>query len=165
VVVDETISSGAGLATLLRAEDPRSLFGLRGGGIGWGIPAAIGIKLALPDRPVVALVGDGSAMYTCQALWTAARYRVAVTFVILNNASYRILKQRLHAMKGHAAQSDRYVAMDLEDPRVDYVGLARSLGVPAERLTRAAEIGPALTGALTAGGPVLLDVPLDPAFR
>jgi benzoylformate decarboxylase len=165
VVVDETISSGGGLATLFRAEDPRSLFGLRGGGIGWGIPAAIGIKLALPDRPVVALVGDGSAMYTCQALWTAARYRVAVTFVILNNASYRILKQRLHAMKGHAAQSDRYVAMDLDDPRVDYVGLARSLGVPAERLTQAAEIGPALTGALTAGGPVLLDVPLDPAFK
>ncbi|HSE95651.1 MAG TPA: thiamine pyrophosphate-binding protein [Methylomirabilota bacterium] len=165
VVVDETLSSGAGLATLLRTEDPRSLFGFRGGGIGWGIPAAIGIKLALPDRPVVALVGDGSAMYTCQALWTAARYRVGVTFVILNNASYRILKQRLHAMKGHAAQADQYVAMDIDDPRVDYVGLARSLGVPAERVAQTAHVGPALTKAIAAGEPVLLDVPLDPAFK
>jgi benzoylformate decarboxylase len=90
---------------------------------------------------------------------------VAVTFVILNNASYRILKQRLHAMKGHAAQADQYVAMDIDDPRVDYVGLARSLGVPAERIAQAADVGPALTRALAAGGPVLLDVPLDPAFR
>ena len=103
VVVDESISSGAGLRSLLRSDDPRSFYGLRGGGIGWGLPAAIGVQLALPGRPVVGLIGDGSAMYTCQALWTAARYRVGVTFVILNNSSYRILKQRTHAMKGFAA--------------------------------------------------------------
>jgi len=83
----------------IRSDDPQSFFGLRGGGIGWGLPAAIGVKLALPDRPVVALIGDGSAMYTCQALWTAAHDRIPVVFVILNNTSYRILKQRLVAIE------------------------------------------------------------------
>jgi benzoylformate decarboxylase len=165
VVVDESISSGAGLRTLLRSDDPRSFYGLRGGGIGWGLPAAVGVKLGLPGRPVVALVGDGSAMYTCQALWTAARYRVGVTFVILNNSSYRILKQRIHAMKGLAAQADRYVAMDLDDPRVDFLRLAESLGVRAERVEKTADVAPALGRALAASGPTLLDVELDRSFK
>jgi benzoylformate decarboxylase len=165
VLVDETISSGAGLRTFLRAEDPKSFFGLRGGGIGWGLPAAIGVQLALPSRPVVALVGDGSAMYTCQALWTAARYRVGTTFVVLNNASYRILKQRVHAMKGLAAQTDRYIGMDLEDPRIDFVRLAGSLGVEAERVEKTADVAPALARAIARGGPTLIDVPLDRGFK
>ena len=75
VVVEEALSSAPGIRQLIRSDDPQSFFGLRGGGIGWGLPAAIGVKLALPDRPVVALIGDGSAMYTFQALWTAAHYR------------------------------------------------------------------------------------------
>ena len=85
---------------------PQSFFGMRGGGIGWGLPAAIGVKLALPDRPVVALIGDGSAMYTIQGLWTAAHENLRMVFVIINNYSYRILKQRTNAMKGLAAQAD-----------------------------------------------------------
>ena len=165
VVVDETISSGAGLRTFLRSEDARSFLGLRGGGIGWGLPAAIGAKLARPDRPVVGLIGDGSAMYTVQALWTAARERLAVVLVVLNNGAYRVLKQRIHAMKGLAAQHDRYIGMDLEDPRIDFVGLARSLGVEAERVEKTPEVGPALTRALARSGPTLLDVGLDPGFK
>jgi benzoylformate decarboxylase len=85
--------------------------------------------------------------------------------VILNNASYRILKQRIHAMKGLAAQADRYVGMDLDDPRVDFVGLARSLGVEAERVEKTAEIGPALGEALARGGPALIDLVLDRSFK
>jgi len=99
-------SAAPGIRSLIRSDDPQSFFGLRGGGIGWGLPAAIGAKLALPHRPVVALIGDGSAMYTIQALWSAAHYRIPVVFVILNNTSYRILKQRLHALRGHAEQVD-----------------------------------------------------------
>jgi benzoylformate decarboxylase len=165
VVVDETISSGAGLRAFVRSDDPQSFFGLRGGGIGWGLPAALGVKLALPGRPVVALVGDGSAMYTCQALWTAAHYRLGVVIVILNNASYRILKQRIHAMKGLAAEADRYIAMDLEDPSIDFVRLGESLGVAAERVEKTADVGPALGRALARGGPTLLDVGLERAFK
>ncbi|HEX8167186.1 MAG TPA: thiamine pyrophosphate-binding protein [Beijerinckiaceae bacterium] len=165
VVVEEALSSGGGLRRLLRSDDPQSFFGLRGGGIGWSLPAAIGVKLALPDRPVVALTGDGSAMYTCQALWTAAHDAAAVAFVILNNRSYRILKQRLHALRGHAAQSDTYVGMELTDPPIDFVALSRSMGVPAERARTVAESIDLLGQALASGGPMLIEVELDRAFK
>ncbi len=165
VVVDESISSGGGLRELLRCQDAQSFFGLRGGGIGWGLPAALGVKLALPKRPVVALVGDGSAMYTNQAFWTAAHERLAVVFVIINNRSYRILKQRTHALKGFSAEDDVYVAMDLDKPLIDFVGLAQSLGVPGERVEKAADIAPALARGFASGGPYLLDVQVDSSFK
>jgi benzoylformate decarboxylase len=165
VVVEEAISSGPGIRNLIASDDPQSFFGLRGGGIGWGLPAAVGVKLALPDRPVVALVGDGSAMYTCQALWTAAHERLGVVFVILNNASYRILKQRVHALRGHAAQSDTYVGMDLNEPAIDFVGLAQSLGVAASRASTVAEATDLIADGIAAGAPRLIDVTLDRAFR
>ena len=130
-----------------------------------GLPAAIGVKLALPERPVVALIGDGSAMYTCQALWTAAHDRVGVVFVILNNRSYRILKQRTNAMKGFAAQTDRYIGMDLTDPPIDYVGLARSLGLKAERVATLSEAIDLLRRFLDASGPGLLEIELDRSYR
>ncbi|MEK7445698.1 MAG: thiamine pyrophosphate-binding protein [candidate division NC10 bacterium] len=165
IVVDETISSGIGLRSLLRCSDPKSFFGLRGGGIGWGLPAALGIRLAQPARPVVALIGDGSALYTIQSLWTAAHDGIAVVFVICNNASYRILKQRTLALKGFAAQDDRYIAMDLVNPAIDFVGLARSLGVPGEPVEKTADVGPALARGLASAGPYLLDVRIDGSFK
>ncbi len=149
---------------LLRSDDPQSFFGLRGGGIGWGLPAAIGVKLALPQRPVVALIGDGSAMYTCQALWTAAHARVAVVFVILNNRSYRILKQRANAMRGFAAQTDRYVGMDLTDPAIDYVALAQAQGVDAARAKTLEEATALLRRGLAAAGPTLIEIELDRSY-
>ncbi|HET6183900.1 MAG TPA: thiamine pyrophosphate-dependent enzyme [Acetobacteraceae bacterium] len=166
VVVDETVSSGAGLRRFLRSTDPQSFFGLRGGGIGWGLPAAIGIKLALPHRPVVALIGDGSAMYTIQGLWTAAHERLAgLVFVIINNSSYRILKQRVNAMQQFAAQTGRFVGMELEDPAVDYVSIAKGMGLMAQHATGLDEARGMLTDALRADGPVLVDVKVDRAFK
>jgi benzoylformate decarboxylase len=165
VVVDEAISSTAGIREFFRCADARSFFGLRGGGIGWGLPAALGVKLALPGRPVVALIGDGSAMYTNQALWTAAREGIAVVYVIVNNASYRILKQRTHALKGFSAEDDVYVGMDLDRPVIDFIGLARSLGMPGERVDKAAEVGGALARGLGSGGPYLIDAHIDSAFK
>jgi benzoylformate decarboxylase len=163
-IIDESISSGPGVKELFQCADVKSFFGLRGGGIGWGLPAALGVKLALPNRPVVALVGDGSSMYTNQALWTAARESLAVVYVIFNNASYRILKQRTKALKGFSAEDDRYVAMDLDKPLIDFVGLARSLGVPGTQVEKSSDIGPAVTRALASGGPHLVDVKIDPSF-
>jgi benzoylformate decarboxylase len=165
VVIEETLSSSPGIRSLIRSDDPQSFFGLRGGGIGWGLPAAIGAKLALPHRPVVALIGDGSAMYTIQALWTAAHYRIPVVFVILNNTSYRILKQRLHALRGHAEQVDAYVGMELVDPAIDFVGLARSLGVAAERARTVREATDLVAKGIAADAPLLIDVELDRAFK
>ena len=165
VVIEEALSSAPGIRQLIKADDPQSYFGLRGGGIGWGLPATIGVKLALPERPVVGLIGDGSAMYTCQGLWTAARYRIDAVFVILNNTSYRILKQRLHAMRGLAEQTDSYVGMELTDPQIDFVGLARSLGIAAEKAKTVQEATDLLAHGLNGGGPLLIDVELDRAFK
>ncbi|HXJ78202.1 MAG TPA: thiamine pyrophosphate-binding protein [Candidatus Methylomirabilis sp.] len=165
VVVEEAISSGTGIRELLGSHEPRSFYALRGGGIGWGLPAALGIKLAQPSRPVVALIGDGSAMYTNQAFWTAAHDSIPVVYVIFNNASYRILKQRTLALKGFSAIDDRYVGMDLVNPAIDFVGLARSLGVPGELCEKTPEIAPALKRGLASGGPYLVDVRIDGAFK
>jgi len=165
VVVDETISSGGGLRELLRSRDARSFYALRGGGIGWGLPATLGVKLAQPDRPVVGLIGDGSAMYTNQSFWTAAHDSIPVVWVIFNNASYRILKQRTLALKGFSAEDDRYVGMDLVNPAIDYVALAKSLGVPGERVEKTADVGAALKRGLASGGPYLVDVGIDGGFK
>ncbi len=165
VVIDETISSSGGLRQLVKSDDPQSFFGLRGGGIGWGLPASVGAKIALPDRPVICLSGDGSAMYTIQALWTAARYKVGVVFVILNNTSYRILKQRVFMQRGYAAQTDTYVGMELNEPAVDFVGLARSLGVPADRAKTVHDATDLIAKGLKGGGPVLIEVEIARDFK
>jgi benzoylformate decarboxylase len=165
VVIDETISSGMGLRRFLKSDDAQSFFGLRGGGIGWGLPAAIGVKLALPDRPVVALIGDGSAMYTIQGLWTAAHENLRMVFVIINNYSYRILKQRTNAMKGLAAQHDNYVAMDLDNPRIDFVSVARGLGLTAHKAATLLDLSDLLQAALAADGPTLIDVEVDRSWK
>jgi benzoylformate decarboxylase len=164
-LVDESISSGRALRDLLKSEDPKSYFGHRGGGIGWGIPAALGVRLALDDRPVVALVGDGSAMYSFQGVWTAAHYHLGVVFVICNNSSYRILKERTYALQGFSAKADSYIAMDLEQPPIDFVGLAQSLGVPGKRAERPQEVKQVLTHALAQDGPFLIEVAIDRSFK
>ena len=153
IIVDESISSSHGVRELLRARDHRGFYGLRGGGIGWGLPASIGVKLAQPNRPVIALVGDGSAMYTIQSLWSAAHESVAVVFVIFNNQSYRILKQRTQALKGFSAEDNEYVAMDLVKPGLDYVGLAKAQGVPGETVDKAADVATAIKRGRRRGGP------------
>jgi benzoylformate decarboxylase len=161
VVIEEALSSAGGIRNLIRSDDPQSFFGLRGGGIGWGLPAAVGAKVALPDRPVVAIVGDGSAMYTCQALWTAARYRLGIVFVILNNSSYRILKQRVNALRGHAAQTGTYVGMDLEDPAIDFQALARSMGVASTLARTVDEAVDQIRAGIAGGRATLVEVTLD----
>ncbi|MBN8871782.1 MAG: thiamine pyrophosphate-binding protein [Rhodospirillales bacterium] len=165
VVIDETISSGTGLRRFLKSDDAQSFFGLRGGGIGWGLPAAIGAQVALPDRPVVALIGDGSALYTIQGLWTAAREKLRMVFVIINNSSYRILKQRTNAMKAIAAQTDTYVGMDLDNPKVDFLKVARGFGLAAHRASTLADVQDQLKQALRHDGPTLIDVEVDRSWK
>ena len=165
IVVDESISSSHGVRNLFRAQDHQSFYGLRGGGIGWGLPATLGVKLAQPGRPVVGLIGDGSAMYTIQALWTASHDSIPCVYVIFNNASYRILKQRTLALKGFSAEDDQYVGMDLVNPRIDYVGMAKALGVPGEMVEKGVDISAAVKRGLASGGPYLVDVHIDSNFK
>ena len=111
---------------------------LASGGIGWGLPAAVGVALAQAPRPVCCFSGDGSAMYSIQALWTAAHLKLPITYVIANNGGYRIIKQRLQAFHGN----DHFIGMDFADPKIDFTALAKSLGMPAERITEPARSAP-----------------------
>ena len=160
VVVEEALVSGFSLLNFLPLRDTQGFFGLASGGIGFAMAGAVGISLALRDRPVVAIVGDGSAMYSVQALWTAAHLNLPITYVIANNRGYRILKERLKSMRG----TERFIGMDLREPEIDFVGLAQSLGMPSRRITNPAEVGPALTAAIQNAGPSLLDVSVADGF-
>jgi benzoylformate decarboxylase len=163
IVVDEAITAGPDLARTIQFERAGDYVGARGGGIGQALPGAIGIKLARPDRPVVALSGDGSAMYSIQALWTAAHHDLAIAFVILNNREYRILKHNMDTYRQRfGAKPDRgYPNMDLVSPDLGFVDIARGLGVEGMRVGRPAELRPALGRALGAGRPFLLDVAIE----
>jgi len=161
IVIDESITSGAGLREFLPRRQARDYFGLKGGGIGWGLPATMGAALAFPDRPVLGVIGDGSAMYSIQGLWTAARYGLRSIFVICNNSQYLILKRRLHDYNGPASKVQTYIGIDLHAPTIQFTGLARSLGVHAARVERPADLQQALKEALQRQGPTLIDVPLE----
>jgi benzoylformate decarboxylase len=163
IVVDESITASIDLARTLSFERPGDYFGTRGGGIGQALPGALGVKLAHPGRPVVAISGDGSAMYSIQALWTAAHHGLAVLFLILGNREYRILKHNLDAYRQRfGVRTERaYVHMDLSKPDLSFVEIAHGMGVPASRVNRPDELAPALAAARAAGGPYLLDVVVE----
>ena len=160
VVVDESITASPFTRALNRGADPLSFLWCGAGALGWGLPAAVGVKLARPDRAVVALCGDGSTLYAPQALWSAARDRVPVVVVVLDNREYRILKHGLDQMDGASARTGRYVGMDIDEPRVDFVALARSFGVAGRSVGRADELADAVEEALAAGAPRLVHVPI-----
>jgi benzoylformate decarboxylase len=160
VFVNEGLTAGRYVNDLVPYRDRYGFHGLASGGIGWGLAASVGVALAQAPRPVLCYSGDGSAMYTIQALWSAAHLKLPITYVIADNGGYRILKQRLKAFHGN----DTPIGMDLVDPKVDFVGLARSLGMPAERISEPDALAPALKKALAAPGPKLLDVIVDPRF-
>lgn len=160
VVVDEGLTSTTSLLKMLPFTDPNGYFGLASGGIGFAMAGAVGIQLAQPSRPTVAVVGDGSAMYSIQSLWTAANLDIPLTYVICNNASYHIIKQRLKAFHG----VEDYIGMDFNNPPLDFAGIAKSMGVTAHRIERADDVAPALAEATTSGKPRLLDVRLSDSF-
>lgn len=160
VIYNESITAAADVVRALDLDRPGSYFGNHGGGIGQGLPGALGVSLALPDRPVIAIVGDGSAMYTIQSFWTAAHHHIPVIYLILSNRSYRILKFNLNRYRrqlGLSPESD-YPHMDLDAPPLDFARLAEGMGVNGRQVTEPSELGPALREALGHGGPYVLEV-------
>ena len=127
------------------------------GGLGYGLPASVGVALARPDRRVIAIIGDGSSMYGIQALWSAAQLKLPMTFLIINNAGYLALKHM-----GEMFQMKELVGVDL--PGIDFVGLGRALGCQAARVEQAGDLDGALKAALASDGPYLLDVAVDHSF-
>jgi benzoylformate decarboxylase len=165
IIVDESITSGATLRDFLVRRSADSFYGMRGGGLGWGLPATIGVKLAKPDRPVLGIIGDGSTLYVNQALWTAAHYRIPVVWLICNNAQYMILKRRLHAYGGAAAKAETYIGLDMMDPEIDFLSLARAMGVHGVRADTPDAVSKALREAISRHGPTLIDVPIERSIK
>jgi len=161
ILVDEGLTSGRQLLSLRPHRDRYGYHALASGGIGWGLPASVGVSLANPHRPVVCFSGDGSAMYSIQSLWTAAHHKLPLNVVICNNGGYRIIKQRLLAFHG----DDHYVGMDFVDPPVDFSGMAKSLGLEAIRITDPAELKPKLSDAFKRPGAKLIEVVLNNAVN
>ncbi|WP_067469761.1 thiamine pyrophosphate-binding protein [Actinomadura macra] len=160
VVVEEAITAGLALRAVLRQDRPGSYVHAVGGGLGWGIGAAIGTRLADPSRPVVAVLGDGCAMFGLQGLWSASRYQVPVAFVVMNNGEYRTLKNTLDEGKGASAEHGRYVGMDLSPPALDWQSAARVFGMDALRAGSAAELRDAVASVKDLTGPLLIEAPI-----
>jgi len=165
IVVDESATSLPFVLRYVPFATPGSFFGSKTGTLGWGMGAAIGVQLGSPGRKVVATIGDGSVMYAPQALWTAAHYRLPITYVVPNNSSYAILKSGMLSLDLASAKRGIYPGMDLVSPEIDYAGLARSLGVRAERVEKPGELRDVLAACLAGPGPSLVDVAIDRGFK
>lgn len=158
-IVDECPATIRALRACLSLRPYRAHLFMRSGILGWGMPAAVGVSLGLDREPVVALLGDGASLYSPQALWTAARERLPVTFVVMNNREYGILKDYMRGQAHYAgARAERFIGMDLIDPPIDFVRLAGSLGVPALKAERTADIAAAVEASIQSGGPSLIEV-------
>jgi benzoylformate decarboxylase len=156
VLVEESPSNRHDLRRHIRIRRPASFFASASGGLGFAMPAAVGIKLAQPERPVVCLVGDGSALYAPQALWSAVQLGAPVAFVVVNNARYAILESV-------AAFGGLEGVPSLELPGIDFLAAAESYGCPAIRVSDPGELANALATAINDPGPVLIDVMVDRA--
>ena len=163
VIVDESITASLDLARAFDYGGFGDYFGGRGGGIGQGLAGAIGVKVAMPDRPVVAISGDGSAMYSIQALWTAAHHKLPIVFVVLANREYRILKHNVDVWRQNfeAGTQHPYQNMDLIGPALDFVQLAGGMGVEAIRVEKAEDIATAVADAVAANKPYLVEIAIE----
>lgn len=163
MVFDEALTASPVVAHHLPPRRPGHSFLTRGGSLGVGIPGAIGMKIAHPDKVVIGFTGDGGSMYTYQALWTAARYGVDAKFVVCNNHRYELLNDNIAQYwteRGIAAHAFP-TSFDLGHPEIDFVGLAAALGVPGVRVQKASEVPDAVRTMLATTGPFLVDVATD----
>lgn len=155
IMIEEAITTGLEVRRVFAADRPGSYHHSVGGALGWALGAGIGVKMAKPERPVVSVVGDGTAMYTIQGLWSAAHYDVPLVLVVMNNREYAACKRGItRVVEGGG---DRYVGMDLTDPEIDFIALARSLGAAARSADSTEELSAAVSEALASGAPTLID--------
>ncbi len=157
IVSDEAITSGITLAPNTAGAPRHDWLPLTGGAIGQGLPVAVGAAIACPDRPVIALEADGSALYTIQSLWTMAREQLDVTVVIFNNRAYKILNTEFERIGVQEAGPRARAQLDLGNPDIDFVELATGLGVAASRVSTGEELTGALDQALADPGPHVIE--------
>ena len=160
IVVDEGLVSTYSLLKFLEWKDTKAYYGLASGGLGFAVPGAVGISMAQPGRPIAVIVGDGSAMYGIQGLWTAAHEKLPITYVIANNRGYRIIKERLVSFR----KTDKFTGMDIREPDIDFVALGKSFGLDSRRIADPQDIGPALRESFDSGKPNLIDIRVADGF-
>ncbi len=167
IIADEAVTSRPAMMQAISFDQPGSFYGIQGGALGWAMPGALGVKLANPDRPVVAVVGDGASMYTVQALWTAARFNIPVVYTICNNRSYRILKMNmdiyLRRMLNDQERQSEYVGMDFAN-NLDLAAMAQAMGVAGQRVDDPGQLRGAVERAIASGRPAVIDVSIDGAL-
>jgi acetolactate synthase-1/2/3 large subunit len=157
ILIDEAITSGLMLGAMTAGCPRHDLITLTGGAIGQGLPNAVGAAVACPDRPVLALIGDGTAMYTIQALWSMARENLHVVSIIFNNASYSVLNVELERVGAGSGGDKARAQLDLHGPRLNFAQLAQGMGVHAVRTNSAEDFTKALEYALATPGPHLIE--------
>ncbi len=158
-IVDEAVATSEAVRQLLHSPSAQQYSFLRGGALGWGMPAAVGTSLGLGRTPVVSIVGDGAALYSPQALWTAAHEALPITFVVMNNLEYNVLKNFMRSKTAYiSARTQRFIAMDIVNPSVDYQALARSMGVATRLICKAADVAPAIEAGISSGKPNLIEI-------
>ena len=164
LIVDDSITTRASVTGAIEFNEPENLLGITGGALGWGMGAALGAKLARPDQPVIAIIGDGSSMMTVQALWTAAASRIPVVYLICNNQSYRILKLNMNVYKTQIRQEtnpdSKYLAMDFPVP-FNIAAIAEAIGVRGHTIEDPATLAHAVRDAIAANEPTVLDIRID----
>jgi benzoylformate decarboxylase len=156
MLVEEAPSHRPAMQKFLPMRGQNSFFTMASGGLGWSLPASVGIALGYPDRRTVCLIGDGSAMYSIQALWTAAQRKLPLTVVVINNAGYGAMRSFSQVM-----QVRNVPGLDL--PGIDFVKLAQGMGCDAVRVSKATELVPALERSLSHAGVSLIEVVVDSA--
>ncbi|GAA2613962.1 thiamine pyrophosphate-binding protein [Paractinoplanes durhamensis] len=163
IIFDEALTNSPALTRWVTPERPGHFFQTPGGTLGVGLPGAVGLKLAQPDRTVVGFSGDGGSMYTYQALWSAAHHRIAAKFVVCHNSSYRLLKENLvrYWPDGDSGRREFPPFFDVHEPTIDFVALAGALGVPGMQVSKPGEVDEAIHAMLGHDGPYLLEVVLD----
>ena len=160
VVTDEGVTTGRGMAGAMGAAAPHDWLAVMGGAIGWGLPGAVGAALGAPGRPVLALEGDGSAMYTVQALWTMAREQLPVVVLVFANRAYRILQGELQGVGARISGPKATDMLSLDRPALDWVSLARGHGLPGVRVETAEALTKALRDGFASRGPCLIEAVL-----
>ena len=157
IICDDSVTSGGGVASQTGAAAPHEVLALTGGAIGQAIPLSIGAAVACPDRKVLSLNGDGAAMYTVQGLWTIARENLDVTVVVFANHAYRILGIELGRTGAGAAGPSAAKLLDLGDPKIDWVSMAKAMGLPAVRCETAESFETVFASAMRQTGPMFIE--------
>lgn len=161
-IVDEAIATARHVRRFISDQQHQRYYFMRGGGLGWGMPASVGHSLGRGQEPVVCLIGDGASLYSPQALWTAAHENLPVTFIVMNNREYNILKNFMKSQADYSStRLGRFIGMDLVNPHIDFQSLATAMGVHCCRVTEAADIAEAVTRGLQSGKTNLIEIAIS----